>query len=300
MRWIIAPFTIALVVAFSSYQSGVTPVLQASIQKLQAAKELQVSYTVQVVGGAAEDYTIHFAKPDEFVIETPTGFIQSDGKLIHTYTKKSNTYTETVATPEAVAAIWAKPEVWGWAGFFDAKYADKIATSKADEAKSIKGMTLTPVNASGENLPAITFYIDASTSTIQGYLRKDKDSSTIVMASKVETSDTAPDATMFAFVAPADSKKVEEMAMVSFDAVQSLLSTSCMPCHSADRHSGQVNLSSYEGVMKTVTPGDVENSLIIKSLRGTGGVEPMPYKRTPLSDDKIKIVEGWIKAGAKK
>jgi len=60
---------------------------------------------------------------------------------------------------------------------------------------------------------------------------------------------------------------------------------------------GGVFLESYDDIMKYVTPGDPENSMLYKELIGDG-VELMPPS-APLPDELIQTIYDWIKQGAK-
>lgn len=77
-----------------------------------------------------------------------------------------------------------------------------------------------------------------------------------------------------------------------------------MPCHSEEKHSAGVDLSSYEAVMKgngkgaIVVPKHPEKSLLVKYIDGEK-MPRMPYKKPPLKKAQINAVKAWIKAGAK-
>ena len=49
---------------------------------------------------------------------------------------------------------------------------------------------------------------------------------------------------------------------------------------------------------KLFVPGKASKSLIVKRLKGLGGVR-MPKGGTPLADDEIRIVSRWIDQGAR-
>jgi len=75
----------------------------------------------------------------------------------------------------------------------------------------------------------------------------------------------------------------------------------CIQCHSGLQASGQLDLSSYSGVMAgsargaVVTPGDAGKSKLI-SLVSSG---QMPKSGAKLTADQITILENWINSGAK-
>jgi hypothetical protein len=59
---------------------------------------------------------------------------------------------------------------------------------------------------------------------------------------------------------------------------------------------GGVFLESYDDIMKYVTPGDPENSVLYKALIGDG-VKQMPPD-APLPDEMIQTIYDWIAQGA--
>lgn len=95
--------------------------------------------------------------------------------------------------------------------------------------------------------------------------------------------------------------------MVAYADVQAILDQNCVKCHSGDKPKAGVNLTNHEGVMKggedgpIVKAGEPENSEIISVMHGAEGHKMMPPKGMgdPVAEDKIKVVEDWIKGGAK-
>lgn len=59
---------------------------------------------------------------------------------------------------------------------------------------------------------------------------------------------------------------------------------------------GGVFLESYDDILKYVTPGDPENSMLYKALIGDG-MKRMPPD-APLPDEMIQTIYEWIKQGA--
>lgn len=92
------------------------------------------------------------------------------------------------------------------------------------------------------------------------------------------------------------------LAVSSAD-VMNVLSSNCLPCHSAGVAKEELELDTLEGLMNgsehgdVVLPGNSADSLIVKALRGDG-VDQMPYEKDPLSEADIKLIEEWIDAGA--
>ncbi len=90
--------------------------------------------------------------------------------------------------------------------------------------------------------------------------------------------------------------------------VRPILIDRCYECHSAEKNSskGGLILDSMDGAYKggdegpSVIPGDLEKSLLIKAVRYTDPEFSMPPKKTggKLPDEKIAILEEWVKMGA--
>jgi hypothetical protein len=95
-------------------------------------------------------------------------------------------------------------------------------------------------------------------------------------------------------------------APVDYDRqVHPILAEKCFACHSAEKRSGGLSLSSYEEVLNggrnggTVRPGKSAESLLI--MRVSGEIQPrMPLVGAPLSDAELAIVRAWIDQGARR
>ncbi len=87
--------------------------------------------------------------------------------------------------------------------------------------------------------------------------------------------------------------------------IRPLLVERCYECHSGEKKvKAGLRLDSPDGWLTggdsgpAVTPGNVEQSLIIKAIRYTGlEFEPMPPK-TALAADEVALLEEWVKRGA--
>ena len=87
------------------------------------------------------------------------------------------------------------------------------------------------------------------------------------------------------------------------DHVRPIVVQSCINCHNADKSSGGLDLSSYNGVMsggssgKAINPGDPEGSLLYRLV--THQQEPfMPQRGSKLSDAHLATLRKWIEGGA--
>jgi len=111
------------------------------------------------------------------------------------------------------------------------------------------------------------------------------------------------------FAAAADDVQPTKEGLEFFEKnVRPILSDRCYECHSAAKNSskGGLILDSRDGAFKggdegpSVVPGNLEKSLLIKAVRYTDPEFSMPPKKTggKLPDDKIAILEEWVKMGA--
>jgi hypothetical protein len=87
--------------------------------------------------------------------------------------------------------------------------------------------------------------------------------------------------------------------------IRPVLSEQCYRCHSekAEKLKGGLHLDSREDLLKggdtgpAIVPGDVENSLLITTVRWKDKDLAMPPKK-PLPPDQLADLEAWVKAGA--
>ena len=112
-----------------------------------------------------------------------------------------------------------------------------------------------------------------------------------------------------AFAVAADEAQPSKEGLEFFEKnVRPILIDRCYECHSAEKNSskGGLILDSRDGAYKggdegpAVVPGDLEKSLLVKAVQYTDPEFAMPPKKTggKLPDDKIAILEQWVKMGA--
>ncbi|MDI1354245.1 MAG: hypothetical protein PSX36_04985 [bacterium] len=70
-------------------------------------------------------------------------------------------------------------------------------------------------------------------------------------------------------------------------------------CHDAATQAEEINLSSYNGIMKIVKPGNPSGSDLMKVINTPTGEKAMPpAPNTPLSQTKKDMISKWISEGA--
>src|SRR6266542_3014304 len=86
--------------------------------------------------------------------------------------------------------------------------------------------------------------------------------------------------------------------------IQPILSSICYECHGPKKTKAQLRLDSRAGLMKggedgaIITPGNSEQSLIVRRLLGLDGEDRMPKDGDPLPAAQIALIRAWIDQGA--
>ncbi|MBI4297765.1 MAG: hypothetical protein HY676_04460 [Chloroflexi bacterium] len=115
-----------------------------------------------------------------------------------------------------------------------------------------------------------------------------------------ETSPTSPLPTP----SPGSTPTPVVLGEVSFSQdILPIFKANCVGCHGAGVAMKGVNLSSYQALTSSLPAGEPlfvsgqpEGSLLVKVLRGEGGISMPPGG--PLSEEKILAIEEWIRKGA--
>lgn len=74
--------------------------------------------------------------------------------------------------------------------------------------------------------------------------------------------------------------------------VNPLITTNCLPCHSASRRSGGISLEGYESVKASAQSGD-----LLGVITHATGYSPMPRGATKLANCDIESIKKWIDDG---
>ncbi len=87
--------------------------------------------------------------------------------------------------------------------------------------------------------------------------------------------------------------------------VHPILAARCFACHSGDKRSGGLSLTTYDDILQggrsggAIQPGDSRSSLLM--LRVSGENAPrMPIGGAPLNESEIASLRGWIDQGARR
>jgi hypothetical protein len=88
--------------------------------------------------------------------------------------------------------------------------------------------------------------------------------------------------------------------------VKPVFSRHCYRCHGASQQKSELRMDTAAFILKggdngpAVKPGKSADSLLLQVIKGTHpDIARMPYKKSPLNDAEIALVERWIDLGAK-
>ena len=83
--------------------------------------------------------------------------------------------------------------------------------------------------------------------------------------------------------------------------VAPIFKSACNSCHSGKEAAAGLDFTNTAGMMKAgvIKPGDPEHSVLIRRMKGLDGLPAMPKGFKAVDADKIKLIEEWIKSGAK-
>jgi len=291
---------VSAILVVAARQTNLPDDLAGDFNKLSDAKSLKVEYSYRKVGEAGEDYKLSFSKPNLYRLDYPGGFILADGKTVYKYDMASKAYTETDETSKTLQAFWKRPDVLGWAAFFEAKPADRLDSIKEAGDHPLKGANTKAFDiVLKDRAGSGSLFIDPSNGVAKGFEFKKDDKDYLAIADTIEIGKDPLGSDLFAFKAPDGSSKVAVLPSdATFASVQEILNDNCMPCHGRQNPRAGINLTNYAGVSAAVTAGDAAGSLLIKSLKGDN-VKQMPLNHDPLDQGTIDIISAWITNGAK-
>ncbi|MGE3803036.1 MAG: c-type cytochrome domain-containing protein [Gemmataceae bacterium] len=92
---------------------------------------------------------------------------------------------------------------------------------------------------------------------------------------------------------------------VSYAEVQAILKARCLVCHSGNVKKGDLDLGSYDGLMKggrrgpALVAGKSADSLLFKLISKVDKPSMPPRKEDPLNEAQVAIIQKWIDQGAR-
>src|SRR5688500_5968915 len=101
----------------------------------------------------------------------------------------------------------------------------------------------------------------------------------------------------------AGSLRAQEKPVSYHKDIKPLFTSACNGCHRPEKSKGDLDMTTFAALMKggeggtPVVAGDPGKSMLLKMISGP---EPeMPEDGEPLKAEQVKLVERWIKEGAK-
>lgn len=269
------------------------------IQKLQEAQSLSLTLTVSEIGGMTQDIRVIMSKPNRIRIDDPKRLTTTDGKTVWIYDKVAKTYEEVPAADAKLAHEWTHDGVWIYNAFFNLKFADEVASATKGSARKLRNVSVVDWTVTRKDKQVFQVQLAEENGIARGFQFKRDKTDVFVFAKEFQVSNTPIAEGDFAFVAPAGVTKKEAGAVaggaaLTFADIKPILDANCVGCHSGGGAKKGVILSSYQEVVKHVTPGDPDGSRMIRPVkRGM-----MPPGR-PLPAETVAKLEAWVKAGAK-
>lgn len=193
--------------------------LSPYVKAMSAAKGLDVSYSVSVVGGSRSNYHVVLAKPDKAMIETPTNTYIADGETLTVYDKKRNTYFVKDQNKDTMREILEAYEVSIWNSFFDAKTYDKAVRTTNDGPRNRRGETLNTVSAQldAEGDYKLKLHLSEKDNLVrQAEITTNESGKSVrrvLSVTKISTS--VPTEDMFIFNAPTDATELNEADLMA-------------------------------------------------------------------------------------
>src|SRR5688572_5340566 len=88
--------------------------------------------------------------------------------------------------------------------------------------------------------------------------------------------------------------------------IKPILAEHCYRCHGASQQKSGLRLDTAAAAIKggekgpSLKPGASTASILVQAIKGTHPeISQMPYKKPPLSDTQIALIERWINEGAR-
>lgn len=108
---------------------------------------------------------------------------------------------------------------------------------------------------------------------------------------------------VFVLLALAASAEAQEKPVSYHRDIRPLFTANCNGCHRPEKSKGELDMTTYKSLIKggkkgtPVVAGDPGGSLLVKMISGP---EPeMPDDGDPLKPEQVKLVERWVKEGAR-
>lgn len=189
--------------------------LSTYVSKVNAAEGLDVTYTINEVGGTQTKYRVALAKPNKAMIDTPTTLYVADGTNYTVYDKKRNQYFSKAQAADQYKELLESDELSVWRAFFDAKVYDKVVSTKSEGTRTRRGETLNVVSAQMDSRGeyVVRLHLSQKDNLVRQAEFVTPDSTKVLNVESISA--TKPADSVFSFSAPAGAKQLTEADMVS-------------------------------------------------------------------------------------
>lgn len=182
------------------------------VAALQKAQSIKVSFTVQNIPAAAQEYKLELSRPGMLRFSGPNGYVLTNGSKVWEYMKADNQYTESNGgVKEAIQAI-DNSAISAWVAFFTADQFKGAKSITAGSKLNMKGTPVTPVAITFANDLTCTLFVDSKLGFARGSsVRKVSGTTsveTLVISTDLQVGE-AMEVEAFAFNAPSGASKVE-------------------------------------------------------------------------------------------
>lgn len=301
MRW-----THALVLApFMAFYFVGDSMVDKHVAALQKAQSFKATLSFTKVGGATEEQTVSFSKPDKFRWESPSSIVVSDGKTIYTYDKVAKLYSKSAADAPGILKALGADAIWAWSPFFDAKFAEQIASTEKGNSRKLRDVAVTDLGIVRKDKKAFSLALDDALGVARGsrYVTEEdgRQIENVVIVKELTLGDAVLEDALFAWTPPADAKDAAAAAAekaanaMHFADVKPIFDQNCTSCHSGGAPKAGIDLSSYASVMasRSVRPGNADTSRLVRAVR-SGKMPPAG----PLPKDAVDKIAKWVADGA--
>jgi outer membrane lipoprotein-sorting protein len=301
MRWIHA-----LVLApFAAFAFVADSMVDKHVSALQKAQSFTATLSVTKVGGSTEEVTLSFSKPDKFRWESPSSIVVSDGKTTYIYDKAGKLYTKSAADAAGTLKALGADAVWAWSPFFDAKFAEQVASTEKGNSRKLKNIAVTDLGIVRKDKRAFSLALDDALGVARGarYVTEENGAQveTIIIAKELTLGEATLADTLFAWTPPADAKDAAAAAAekaanaMHFAEIKPIFDMHCTSCHGGRAPKDGIDLSTYANVMasRSVRPGNAEMSKLVRAIR-SGKMPP----GGPIPKDQVEKIAKWVVDGA--
>ncbi|MCH8980203.1 MAG: hypothetical protein IH945_13330 [Armatimonadetes bacterium] len=126
--------------------------LAAYVKTMNSAAGLDVTYSVNEVGGSMTQYRVVLSRPDKALIVTPFMSYYADGKNLTSYNKRRNTYFVQDQSDGTIKGLLSDEHFALWRPFFDPKAFDDVEKTKNEGTRRRRGVELKIVSAQMNSL----------------------------------------------------------------------------------------------------------------------------------------------------